>query len=304
MGFVNYHLRMEKTVTAFINYLTVEKGLSPNTLESYARDLRNYAGFLANAGITDPRASGRGEIKGFIEHLRKTGLSSSSAARALVAVKGLHRFMLMEKMTSKDPTEAIESPRKGLILPHFLTSPEVEALLAAPNGDTPEAIRDRAMFELLYAAGLRASELVGAKAGDVEFEVGYINVFGKGSKGRVVPLNDTAISAVKVYYQTARPAMLKGRQSNFLFVTRRGGGMTRQSFWKIIKKYALKAGIKKDVSPHVLRHSFATHLLEHGADLRAVQMMLGHSDIATTQIYTHVEVSRLKKLHKEFHPRG
>ena len=304
MQFVNYHLRMEKTVTAFINYLTVEKGLSPNTLESYGRDLRNYAGFLANTGITDPRASGRGEIKGFIEHLRRTGLSSSSAARALVAVKGLHRFMLMEKMTDKDPTEAIESPRKGLSLPHFLTGPEVEALLAAPNGETPEAARDKAMFELLYAAGLRASELVGAKAGDVEFEVGYINVFGKGSKGRVVPLNDTAIAAVKSYYQTARPAMLKGRQSNFLFVTRRGGGMTRQSFWKIIKKYALKAGITKDVSPHVLRHSFATHLLEHGADLRVVQMMLGHSDIVTTQIYTHVEVSRLKKLHKEFHPRG
>lgn len=304
MAFVNYHLRMEKMVTAFINYLTVEKGLSPNTLESYARDLRNYAGFLANAGITDPRATGRGEIKGFIEHLRRGGLSSSSAARALVAVKGLHRFMLMEKLTDKDPTEALESPRKGLVLPHFLTSPEVEALLAAPKGDTPEAMRDRAMFELLYAAGLRASELVGAKAGDVEFEVGYINVFGKGSKGRVVPLNDTAITAVKLYYQTARPMLLKGRQSNFLFVTRRGGGMTRQSFWKIIKKYAALAGITKDVSPHVLRHSFATHLLEHGADLRAVQMMLGHSDIVTTQIYTHVEVSRLKKLHKEFHPRG
>ncbi|HLB24715.1 MAG TPA: site-specific tyrosine recombinase XerD [Nitrospirota bacterium] len=295
---------MEKAVTQYLNYLTVEKGLSKNTLESYGRDLGKYAAFLEKKGITDPRDAERGDIKELVEHLRGLGLSSSSTARTLVSVKGLYRFLLAEGRASTDPTEALESPRRGLRLPNVLSGKEVEALLAAPGEGGPEAARDRAMLETLYAAGLRVSELVTLKTSDVEFEVGFLKAFGKGAKGRVIPLGDAALSALKDYLEAARPALLKARQSEFLFVTRRGGGMTRQGFWKIIKKYARAAGIAKVISPHVVRHSFATHMLEHGADLRSVQMMLGHSDISTTQIYTHVEAARLKKLHREFHPRG
>jgi len=295
---------MQKLIDLYKNYLSVEKGLARNTLESYARDLKKYAGFLKKSGVDDPRLVGRVEIRGFLAFLRESGLSSASCARTLVAVKGLHRFMLIEKIADKDPTEALESPKRGLKLPVFLTPDEVDRLLAAPSGDTPEAARDKAMFEILYAAGLRVSELVGLGAGDVEFEVGYLKAFGKGSKYRVVPLNDTAMDAVKVYMAKARLEMLKGRASGLMFVTRRGGGMTRQGFWKIIKRYAKKAGIEKEISPHSLRHSFATHLLDRGADLRSVQAMLGHVDISTTQIYTHVETARLKKIHKEHHPRG
>jgi integrase/recombinase XerD len=295
---------MEKAVTQFLNYLTVEKGLSGNTLESYGRDLGKYAAFLEKKGIPDPREVDRVIIREFVGHLRARGLSASSAARTLVAVKGLHRFLVLEGGAKNDPTEALESPKRGLALPKVLSGGEVDALLAAPTGESPEVLRDRAMFEVLYAAGLRVSELVTLKLSDVEFEVGYLSAFGKGSKGRVVPLGDSALAALKEYVDSSRPALLKGRDSQSLFVTRLGRGMTRQGFFKIIKRYALLAGIKKPISPHVLRHSFATHLLEHGADLRSVQMMLGHSDISTTQIYTHVEAARLKKLHKEFHPRG
>lgn len=302
--YVNYIYSMEKAVSQFLNYLTVEKGLSRNTLESYERDLRKYSDYLKKNAITDIRAVSKSDVFGLIEHLRGSGLSASSTARAIVAVKGLHRFLLSEGRSDKDPTEAIESPKRGLILPKVLKADEVEALLAAPQGNAQEAVRDRAMLELLYATGLRASELVSLGAGDVDFEVGYLKAFGKGSKERVVPLGEAALGSLRTYLEEARPVFLKGRTSHDLFVTRLGSGMTRQCFWKIIKKYARLAGIKKNISPHVLRHSFATHLLEHGADLRSVQTMLGHADIATTQIYTHLEAERLKKLHKEFHPRG
>lgn len=297
-------LAVEKAVTQFLNYLTVEKGLSPNTLVSYGRDLGKYAEFLDKKGISDPREVDRAIIREFVSYLRSAGLSASSAARTLVTVKGLHRFLIAEGGATKDPTEAMASPRRGLTLPKVLSSAEVEALIAAPSGPEPEVVRDRAMLEVLYAAGLRVSELVSLKTGDVEFEVGYLSAFGKGSKGRVVPLGDSALAALREYRDGPRTALLRGRESQMLFVTRLGRGMTRQGFFKIIRKYALIAGITKTISPHVLRHSFATHLLEHGADLRSVQMMLGHSDISTTQIYTHVEAARLKKLHKEFHPRG
>jgi len=298
------NVRMEYTVTQFLDYLTVEKGLSKNTLESYGRDLRKYTVFLKGRGVTDISASGRVDIREFIVHLRDCGLSSASTARTLVAVKGLHRFMLAEGLTGKDPTEAIESPKRGRTLPKALSSSEVEALLKAPSGTAPAALRDKAMIEVLYAAGLRVSELVGLKVGDVNSEVGYVSAFGKGSKGRLVPLGEAALAAIAAYTAGARALLLKEKESQSLFVTSRGTGMTRQGFWKLLKRYARIAGIKKEISPHMLRHSFATHLLEHGADLRSVQAMLGHSDISTTQIYTHVEASRLKKLHKEFHPRG
>ncbi len=298
---------MERTVTKFLDYLAVEKGLSRNTLESYGRDMGKYVQFLEKRGISDFSASGRAEMRELVEHLRNSGLKAGSVARTLAAVKGLHRFLLLEGLAKTDPTEALESPGRGVRLPKALTSAEVEAILAAPLCDGPKAIedlRDRAMLETMYAAGLRVSELVGLPTGGVNFEVGFLKVTGKGSKDRLVPLGKAALDALRRYLETARPLLLKQRECEYLFVTRRGWKMTRQGFWKIIGRYARKAGIKKQISPHMLRHSFATHLLERGADLRSVQMMLGHADISTTQIYTKVEVSRLKKMHEEMHPRG
>ncbi len=295
---------MEKTIIQFLNYLSVEKGLSGNTLESYGRDLGKYAGFLEKKGISDPAEVGLGDIRELLKFLSDSGLSSRSVNRAVSAVKGFHRFLLSEKLSAKDPTEVLQSLKQGLRVPKLLSSAEIEALLAAPVGPKPETVRDRAMLEVLYGTGLRVSELVTLKAGSVEFEVGYLTVLGKGAKGRAVPLGETALTTLRDYVDNWRPLILKGRVSPFMFVTRRANAMTRQGFWKILKQYASKAGIKKDISPHMLRHSFATHLLEGGADLRSVQMMLGHSDIATTQVYTHIELSRMKKLHKEFHPRG
>jgi len=295
---------MEKAVTQFLNYLAVEKGLSGNTLESYGRDLGKYAAFIETRGLSDPRDVKLPDIRELLKHLSESGLSSRSVNRAVSAVKGFHRFLLAEKLSDSDPTEILQSLKQGLRVPKLLSGSEVDLLLAAPSGDKPETARDRAMLEVLYGAGLRVSELVGLKVSDIKFEAGYLTVMGKGSKGRAVPLGETALAALQEYMDTARPAIMKGRASPYLFVTRRGGNMTRQGFWKLLKQYAAKAGIKKDISPHALRHSFATHLLAHGADLRSVQTMLGHSDIATTQIYTHVELSRMKKLHKEIHPRG
>lgn len=289
---------------SFIGYLTVEKGLAKNTIESYARDLRKYEEFLKGRGLTSPADATRTDIKALPKHLHELGLSGTSAARTIVTVRGLHKFMLREGLTTKDPAELLESPKRGLSLPKALTSRDVETLLKAPSGQTGEEARDRAMLETLYAAGLRVSELVTLKPSDVDFQVGFLRAFGKGSKGRLVPLGEAALSSLKKYMDEARPVLLNGRTAPAMFVTRRGGGMTRQGFWKLIKKYARRAGITKDISPHMLRHSFATHLLANGADLRSVQMMLGHADISTTQIYTHVEASRLKQLHEKNHPRG
>ncbi len=304
---------MERTVLKFLDYLAVEKGLSQNTLESYGRDMGKYVQFLEKRGISDFSASGRTEMRELVEHLRTSGLKAASVARTLAAVKGLHRFLLLEGLAKTDPTEALETPRQGVRLPKALTAAEVEAILAAPMVSGPDAargfkalegLRDKAMLETMYAAGLRVSELVGLPTGGVNFEVGFLKVTGKGSKDRLVPLGQAALEALRRYIEAARPQLLKQRECEYIFVTRRCGKMTRQGFWKIIGKYARKAGITKQISPHMLRHSFATHLLEHGADLRSVQMMLGHADISTTQIYTKVEVSRLKKLHEEMHPRG
>ncbi len=295
---------MDKLIEDFLAYVAVEKGLARNTLESYARDLGKYASFLKRQGVESPTAVDRRTIKELPKYLHDTGLSNASVARTLVSIKGLHRFMLAEGLSITDPTEMLESPKRGLRLPKAMSFADVEALLAAPADKTPEDVRDRAMLETLYAAGLRASEIVTLKPSDVDFQVGYIKAFGKGSKGRAVPLGEDALDWLRRYIEEARPAILKGRTSHALFVTRRGGPMTRQGFWKLIKKYARAAGIKREITPHMLRHSFATHLLENGADLRSVQMMLGHADIATTQIYTHVEAARLKKLHSENHPRG
>lgn len=287
----------------FLEYLTVERGLSKNTIESYERDLSRYLSFLMRVGLSPDRVS-RKDLTGFIGELRSMELAPSSVRRNLTTIRRFHRFLISEGASEKDPTENLETPKGFLRLPKTLTSEEVEAILKEPDTRKILSLRDKTMIELLYATGMRVSELVSIKLQDINLEVGYIVTIGKGSKERVIPIHEIAISLIKDYLRDSRNKLLKGKDSSYLFVGQGGRPITRQRFWQIIKGYAMKAGIKKRISPHILRHSFASHLLEHGADLRSVQIMLGHSDISTTQIYTHVTRERLKRIHQEFHPRG
>ncbi len=291
----------EMLLKEYLQYLTVEKGLAENSVRSYERDLRKYAGFLGKRGPTE---SEKNDVLGFLGHLSEGGMSMPTLARHLAAVRGFHKYLVMEQHASSDPTEHIETPRGWTRLPKTLNFEEVESLLGQPDASTPRGARDKAMLELLYATGLRVSELVGIRVQDIEFEHGHVRVFGKGAKERLVPLGETAIAAVKTYLEGARRSLLQGKDSEALFISAKRRQITRQMFWSRIKTYARKAGITKAISPHTLRHSFATHLLDNGADLRAVQAMLGHSDISTTQIYTHVSRERLKKIHEKYHPRG
>jgi len=295
---MNIHLDL------FLAYLLVEKGLTRNTLEAYSHDISTYLDSLEKGGCSDLRQVRPIAVANFIAELKASGLSPRSRARALSAVRMFHRFLVIEKYCELNPTSVIESPRTPGKLPAVLSKAEVEALLNAPSGNSLADIRDRAMLQLLYATGLRVSELVFLKLADVNLQAGYLLTAGKGEKERFIPVGEAAKVAVTEYLLASRgnPAVLV--DSRFLFLSRLGEKMTRQSFWNIIKKRALQAGILKNISPHTLRHSFATHLLENGADLRSVQMMLGHADLATTQIYTHMSGDRLKKLHKELHPRG
>ncbi len=285
----------------YLNYLAVEKGLSRNTLESYARDLRKYFGFLKER---DQRDVSQKDVQSFVARLAEDGMASPSIARCLAAVRGLHRYFLIDGLTSSDPTVAVETPRGWQRLPKTLSSGEVVGLLGQPDVDTPLGLRDRAMLELLYATGLRVSELVGLKESNINLERGFVVIVGKGSKERAVPLGDVAASMVRSYLERSRPLLLKGGDTEALFVSRRRRQMTRQMFWERVKYYVRKAGIATQVSPHTLRHSFATHLLDNGADLRSVQAMLGHADISTTQIYTEVSRERLRQIHEKYHPRG
>lgn len=286
-----------------LNYLLVEKGLSPNTLQAYRRDLVKYLRYLDLQG-TKPRDATQADVLGFIRHLRSKGLSARSAARALVSVRSLYRFMALQGKVGRDPTMNVESPKLPRSLPKSLTYDDVESLLAAPDVKSPLGLRDRAMLELLYATGLRASELVQLRVPDLDLTVGVLTAFGKGSKERPVPVGRQAIQWVTRYIHGARTELCGGQSSDLLFVRRGGKGITRQGFWKIVKRHGRTAGIGAELSPHVLRHSFATHLLEHGADLRSVQLMLGHSDISTTQIYTQVSNQRLTRVYREMHPRA
>ena len=288
----------------FLNYLLVEKGLSRNTLEAYSRDITRYLDFLGHEGCGEPEAVRPLHVAAFIARLKETGLSPRSRARALSAVRMFHRFLMIENISPTNPTSIIEAPKTLRKLPAVLSGREVERLLAAPVGEEPAEVRDRAMLELLYATGLRVSELVELKVRDVNLTAGYLLALGKGSKERLVPMGDAARGVVTEYLESARVVLERGGRSDSLFLSRLGKGMSRQAFWNIIKKRALAAGIPRNISPHTLRHSFATHLLENGADLRSVQLMLGHADLSTTQIYTHVTRERLKKVHAEFHPRG
>ncbi|HYM62992.1 MAG TPA: site-specific tyrosine recombinase XerD [Thermoanaerobaculia bacterium] len=286
----------------FLDYLAIEKGLARNSLSAYAIDLRHFGHYLADQKIELENVE-RLHVVRYFQSLRSAGISARSVARALAALRGLFRFLVAERHLRHDPTENLENPKIWSTLPKTLQPFEVEALLAAPERDTPEGLRDRAMLELLYATGLRVSELIRVRAADLVLDAGFLRTLGKGSKERIVPFGDAARDAILVYIDHGRPALDK-KSDEHLFLTNRGRPMTRQTFWMKIVKYARTAGIGSHISPHVLRHSFATHLLENGADLRSVQMMLGHSDISTTQIYTHVSRARLQKLYETYHPRA
>jgi len=287
--------------TKFMSYLVVEKGLARNTVESYGRDLRKYYSFIATKRPDDIM---RSDVVSFLSHLSITGIAAPSIARCLAAVRGFHKYLLIDGLAQTDPTVNLETPHGWKRLPKTLSGKEVESLLGQPDLATAIGLRDKAMLELLYATGLRVSELVGLRLNEVNLERGYLTVIGKGSKERAVPMGESAVSFLQEYLDRGRRVLLGGRESELLFISSKRRGITRQMFWERIKFYALKAGIPSTVSPHTLRHSFATHLLDNGADLRAVQAMLGHSDISTTQIYTHVSRERLRKIHEKHHPRG
>lgn len=288
----------------YINYLLVEKGLSDKTIESYSRDLARYLDFLRGSGIRDISDSESSLVLKYLTHLRNGHLSARSRARHLTSLRGFYRFLVQEKVLDHDPVRLIDLPKSGLKLPDVLSIENVNRLLDTPDPAKPRGKRDAAMLELLYAAGLRVSELINLRLTDINTEAGFVRVFGKGSKERIVPVGRHARDKIDIYIETARPLLLKHTISPHLFVARAGKPMTRQGFWKLLKQYALRSGITKKVTPHSLRHSFASHLLEGGADLRAVQVMLGHVDISTTQIYTHVAREHLKRMHAKYHPRG
>ncbi|MGH7902390.1 MAG: site-specific tyrosine recombinase XerD [Thermodesulfobacteriota bacterium] len=295
---------MNRLLESFLFYLASVKGLSKNTLESYRRDAQRFISYLDNKRIDDIKTISYKHFLDYLTYLREQGLSARSTARMLVSIKQFFKFLQIERIIDTNPTELIKTPRMRRTIPDFLSLEDVERLLSIPGESSQKEIRDKAMLELLYATGVRVSELVGLELNSVNFELGYIIVFGKGSKERIVPTGEKARNSLRVYLSDSRPNIIKNRDSIYLFVTRRGEKMTRQGFWKILKNYGIKAGIMKGISPHTIRHSFATHLLQRGADLRSIQLMLGHSDISTTQIYTHIANERLKEIHRKYHPRS
>jgi integrase/recombinase XerD len=287
-------------ITAFLNFCRLEKGLSANSLDAYSADLIRFKEFIGSAGDLP----GTPEIRLHIDNLYQSGLSSRSVGRHLTTLRNFYGFLLREGRIAADPTEHLRTPRQWQTIPRYLNRQEIDKIIEAPDLSRPNGLRDRAMMELLYASGLRVSELCKAGVGDLNLELGVLRTTGKGNKQRLVPVGKAAILAVRGYLEGARSALLKGRASRYLFITARGGCMTRQGFWKLLAAYGKKAGIFHGLTPHVLRHSFATHLLEGGADLRSVQIMLGHADISTTQIYTHVMRSRLRDTVEKHHPRA
>ena len=283
---------------AFCDALWLEDGLAKNTLESYRRDLAQFAAFLGGRGLA---GAGEADLYAFLASRRTR---TSSAARMLSSLKRFYQYCLREKVVPADPTLKLDPPKRVPRFPKSLSEADVEALLAAPDAATPLGLRDRAMLEALYASGLRVSELVSLRTFEANLDAGVVRILGKGAKERLVPLGEEAVHWLRRYMKESRNALLKRKASDAMFVTERGAGMTRQTFWHLIKRYGARAVPGKNLSPHVLRHAFATHLINHGADLRVVQMLLGHADISTTQIYTHVARERLKQLHAKHHPRG
>lgn len=294
---------MKELVEEFLNYLSIERGLSKNTTTSYRADLASFLNYLESKGFSDIESIKRDEIRNYLMRLKDKGLSSNSISRALVAIKMFYKFLAQERFIKDDVAGILESPKLIRPLPNVLSIAEVEKLLQAPDIRVRTGMRDKAALELMYATGMRVSEIVDLPTSTLNLDIGFIKCKGKGDKERIVPIGSQAKNAIYKYMQDARPALLKNKEDSHLFLSRLGKRISRQSLWKMIKKYAKKARIKKEIAPHTLRHSFATHLLERGADLRVVQEMLGHADIATTQIYTHVNKERLKLIHRQFHPR-
>jgi len=294
---------LSPAIDSFLNILAVEKGLARNTLEAYSRDLNRLANYLQANGVRSWPEGNGSQLRTYFSSLRETGLSVRSITRNLVALRQFYRFLEKERIIQENPVPRLLLPVESRRLPTTLTHDDMERLLNQPNPSTLLGLRDRAMLEFLYATGLRVSELVSLHTQQINLEGDYLTVRGKGGKVRVLPFGRWADERLRVYLREVRPKLLQRRTSSVLFLTRSGKALTRQGFWKLIRRYALAAGIERKVTPHTLRHSFATHLLEGGADLRAVQSMLGHSDISTTQIYTHINRAHLKQVHRRFHPR-
>lgn len=294
---------MKEFIDIFLNYLSVERGLSRNTIIAYKGDLGFYMDFIMGLKIDSLSKTAKNDIVNFMLYQKDKGLSANSISRRLAAIKVFYRFLVRERILKIDSTSLIDSPKLWKKIPETLSLNEVEDLLTQPNNRDKLGIRDKAILETLYATGMRVSEAVNLKVDNVNLDIGFLRCIGKGNKERVIPLGKKAIDSLKRYLENSRPQLLKKKESEFLFLNRFGKKISRQSLWKTVKKYAKAARIKKPMRPHILRHSFATHLLERGADLRSVQEMLGHANISTTQIYTHINKDRLKSIHRKFHPR-
>ena len=295
---------MDDLIQQYLDYLMIEKGLAENSLASYSADLVQFVSFLEQNRIDQLDQVGTTVILGWMVDLSKKGLSAKSRARHLISVRGLYKFLAREHIISSNPLRMVDIPKTGLSLPKVMSQTDVIALLDTPDTRKPREMRNAAMMEIMYAGGLRVSELIGLNCQDINLEAGFVRVMGKGNKERVVPIGSHARERTLEWLSIGRPSLLKGLASSFLFVARAGKPMTRQAFWKILKKYVLQANLNPDITPHTLRHSFATHLIEGGADLRSVQTMLGHSDISTTQIYTHISRDYLIQMHRKYHPRS
>jgi len=294
---------MRELIDVFLNYLSVERGLSHNTIVSYRGDLNYYIDFLKARAMDALSKTTKNDITNFMFYQKDKGLAANSIARRLAAIKAFYRFLVRERILKANPASLIDSPKLWKKIPEVLSLNEVDALLGQPNIRNKQGVRDKAILETFYATGMRVSEAVNLKLDNVNLDIGFLRCIGKGNKERVIPVGKKAAASLKRYLEVSRPQLLKKKESEFLFLSRFGKKISRQSLWKLIKKYAKTARIKKPMRPHILRHSFATHLLERGADLRSVQEMLGHSDISTTQIYTHINKERLKTIHRMFHPR-
>jgi len=295
---------MLEMLERYLNYLLIERGVAQNTLEAYGRDLQRFLAFITQKGLSHFKDATPEIIVEYLVLIKNEGLSANSMNRALAALRGFYKYLLMEKLIEQTPLANIELAKVWMRLPDTISKEEMKVILAQPGDKTPAALRDTAMLELLYATGIRVSELINLTMNSINWQVGFLTVMGKGSKERIVPIGKTAYDCVRVYVDKARPQLMQKKSTEVLFLNRFGGKFSRQGFWKMVIRYSSKAGLIKKVHPHTFRHSFASHLLEGGADLRTVQVMLGHSDISTTQIYTHITRDRLKEVHKKYHPRG